>query len=321
MKKRVFVAIMVMLLSCLTFCMCLTSVSAEEKVVSKTDFSKKAQAEVGSEVLALSEMSYELGMNRDDLYFYIVNNYPANTEEMLNKAGFFTYSKGKGYSQAISKDNVQTYGLVNSNSPQDVELTAPTITYDAVKNEWKVTAKGKWKNDNWKTSDLGTQWNGYGKTARLGDNDLYGFEFSNTTGNYDDLGVHIKSASVTCNPVTIYKKQGGNYVYNSTYQEKGSSIHAISGENGVLMQVKDELVITHSDWFWYQYSYGADTFEVVVNYSEEFASFHGYVSTFMHHNYSNAKIDNVSISKDAFEIKLSNENYGWEAYSGGQTKF
>ena len=185
------------------------------------------------------------------------------------------------------------------------------------------TASGRWKNGRWNTQNLGTQWFGSGKTAEIGGNDLYGFEFSDAlSDNYNSAGVSVVDSKISFNEVNIDTKE--------PYKAVSTSRHAASGKGGVIMEITDRIVINASDWYWYTYEYAADSFNMVVNYSSEFENFSGNASTYMHHNYDRATVDSVTIGSTinsdgtvSSEINTvsSMKKYSWSAYSGGNIKF
>lgn len=296
----------------------------------QTDMSKFAER--ANEIYKnIGKTTYSDEQNRDKLFMdlYYSNNV---SEQQLNKNGFFVYlepEENQVYTEIETYTQNPTSALVPTNSSSDVDIAAPTIAYDAVLSEWKIVASFKWKNANWKTEDLGAQWDYRGgKTKRIGGDDIYGFQFNKYSIDFGNFDIFRKSAYIEMNKVDYYNRLLFDYEYLGTCQITDNTVSVVSNESktgGIYFAVPDNLVITKINAMYYETGYGADTAKFSVNYNSNFENYDGTISTLVHHNYKTTRVEGIecqySVGADGkistnLSIKTTIDEAFWTVNSG-----
>lgn len=332
-KKKSMVALMTAMIAiiCMSIMICgftIPTVSAEENNLSD----KEQFANYADEIYSTNPMKMTRNMeNRDDLFHKLY--YGGASDEELIDNGFFVYS------EAVAEDAEEndistriqgpTSSIVDSNSSSDVNIDAPTITYDATLNEWKISSSIDWKNTRWKTDDLGAQWECQGgKLKRLGGDDLYGFQFNKFTKTFTELGIIRSSAKLETNSVTYYNRDLFSYSELGSYKLETENVKAVGDESvdgAVLFEIPDQLVTTKANAMYYETGYAADVVTFSVNYNSNFAKYDGTVSTFMNHNYETTEISSYTIGSTVnssgeysttINLEFTKQNHQWSANSG-----
>lgn len=331
-KNTLIVCLMCMIMLAASLCFFIPTTFAEESdLTDKELFAIEAKAKFAK----IAETSPALIADDPDTVLeqltYLIQI--GADEDILNQFGFFTYVKGTpDPSDGVMPTADSDDGIVSSNSPADVSLQSPTIIHHTSTNTWQITTSGAWKNNRWNTENLGivsTKNNVGGVTKQLGGLDRIGFEFSDVTVDYSSLNITRLAANLTLNKVPTYKKVWWHYEDYTPHQVISNSVDSASGAAGVIFSFSDCLVTQHQDALWYDYSYNAKSFNMSASYNGNFAKFSGNVTTLLYHDYSDFKLENITVSstivnglpQPTFSFNITNSNPAWVAYSATQTRF
>lgn len=330
-KNTLIACLMCMIMLAASLCFFIPTTFAEESdLTDKELFAIEAKAKFAK----IAETSPAVIADDPDLILEQLTylNQIGADEAIRNQLGFFTYVKGTpDPSDEIMPTADSDDGIASDNGPEDVSLESPTVTYHEPSNTWNITTKGAWKNNKWNTENLGKiKGSEGGKLKSLGGKDRVGFEFSEVEQDYTKLGITRLSAYVEFNKVDCYKNiSRNNYSYLKTHQITSTSVDNASGAAGVIMEFQDSLVTQHQDWYWYDYSYDAKSFDMSASYNGNFAKLNGNVTTLLYHDYSYFSLTSVTVSstivnglpQPTFTFNITKSTPAWVAYSGAQTRF
>ena len=187
--------------------------------------------------------------------------------------------------------------LYHDSGPEDVDIYAPEIYYQASDQTWVVSCGGKWKKGN------ALPWVSIAVTT-IGDPDAFGVGYTSIKSEYNSAV--LKSYA---------------YIEDNTGSQRETTEIRSDG-NGALgfgfrlqdRQFKTSTFTSYVGHIWY----GACT------YDKDFATYNAVATGYYSHTYSSCKVSEVSFGVQGqsagVTVKLTNEKKGFTGY-GTDTKF
>lgn len=237
-------------------------------------------------------------MSKDDM-ISVLNRYAMTGNdaymEQLNNAGYYLYN-----------DDVENQ-VSPISAPTDIELY-DMVVRDEGDDTWLIVFFGHWKNLSAISSDNSSnRWfaPSVGDHHNIGGFDMVGICFYETSGQTPNI------------------KKSYAYVEDDShkYRQTLTNPCVLNERNGVAYQYQDYLICTKGGLFTYDWVYMGASFDVVIEFDDSFANFHGRTRGVYAHSWNDASVSSVGFSTTGFSIGWSTTSNHFEMYSARSKKF